>query len=188
MPKSLTRNAILDLNTILRDQPNHDSLVHQAKKFLGEEPFLLEESLRDGGDKESGVLLAAGTHGYYWIQGKKRGRFTSNVIVNTIEWDNIRCFTHQWHDESAVIDATYILTEAGNELTMRYQWNPSTNDDTLQYPWLLQQMNGPWILADVAHKCSGNPLPASMVHGFWLMLHTNALGTPCLPRGSRSFL
>ena len=87
----------------------------------------------------------------------------SNVIVSIVEWDKIRCFTHRWHDETTVIDAIYTLTEAGKELTMKYQWSPSTTDDTIQYPWLLQEMNGPWILADVAYKCSGKPLPASWV-------------------------
>jgi hypothetical protein len=163
LPESLIRNAILDLNTILRDQPVHDELVHEAMKFLGSEPFILEESLRDGNDRENGVLFAAGKQGYYWILGKKRGRFMSNVIVDTVEWDNIRCFTYQWQSHEAIIDATYTPTRDGRESTMQYQWKPIVNDDTLHYPWLLQQLNGPWILADVMYKCSGKPLPASWV-------------------------
>jgi hypothetical protein len=165
MPESLTKNAVLDLNTILRDQPVHDELVHEVLKFLGNEPFILEESLRDGNDKENGVLFAAGAQGYFWVQGKKRGRFISNVVVDTVEWDNIRCFTHRWHSESAIIDTIYSLTKNGKKSTIKYQWSPPTNDDTLQYQWLLQQMNGPWILADVSYKCSGKPLPASWVTG-----------------------
>ncbi len=157
MPESLTHNAILDLNTILRDQPVHDQLIHEAVKFLGNEPFLLEESLRDGTDKDNGVLFAAGKKGYFWIQGKKQGRFISNVIVDTIEWANIRCFTHRWHNESAIINATYTLTKDGNETTKEYLWSPSTNDGTSKYPWLLQELNGPWILADILYKYSGKP-------------------------------
>jgi hypothetical protein len=162
MPESLIRNGILDLNTILRDQPVHDELVQEAAKFLGNKPLILEESLRDGNDKENGVLFAAGTQGFYWIQGKKRGRFMSNVIVDTVEWDNIRCFTHQWQNQDAIISATYSLTKTGKESTVKYLWSPSTNENTFQYPWLLQQMNGPWILADVSYKCSRKPLPASI--------------------------
>ncbi|MHA1951624.1 MAG: hypothetical protein ACXAAO_09120 [Candidatus Thorarchaeota archaeon] len=161
MPESLTQNAILDLNTILRDQPVHDELIHEALKFLGPEPFLLEESLRDGRDKESGVLFAAGTKGYYWIQGMKHSRFMSNVIVNTVEWENIRCFVHQWHHESGIINATYSLTKDGNETTIEYLWSPSTYGDSHKYAWLLQQLNGPWIIADVSSKYSGKSVPAS---------------------------
>ncbi len=163
LPESLTRNAKLDLNTILQDKPAHDELVHEAVKFLGNEPFLLEESLRDGTNRENGVLFAAGTQGYFWIQGKKRGRFMSNVIVDTVEWTNILCFKHQWHHEAANIDATYTLTEDGRDSTVLYQWAPTVHEDTLQFPWLLQQLNGPWILADVMYKYSGKPMPASWI-------------------------
>lgn len=163
MPESLTRNAILDLNTILRDQPVHDELVHEALKFLGTKPFLLEESLRDGADNENGVLFTAGKKGYFWIKGKKRGRFISNVIVDTVEWNHIRCFVHRWQNEAANIEATYSLTEDGRDSTVLYQWVPEVNDDTHQFPWLLQQLNGPWILADIMYKYSGKPLPASWV-------------------------
>lgn len=161
MPESLTRNAILDLNTILRDQPIHDLLDHEAVKILGNKPFLLEESLRDGTDKDNGVLFAAGTKGYFWIQGKKNGRFMTNVIVDTIEWDNIRVFANQWHRESAIINTAYTLTKDGNETTSEYLWSPSTIGDTHEYPWLLQELNGPWILADIMYKHSGKPMPAS---------------------------
>jgi hypothetical protein len=157
LPESLTQNAILDLNTILRDRPVHDELVHEATKFLGDEPFLLEESLRDGNDRENGVLFAAGKQGYYWIQGKKQGRFMSNVIVDTVEWENLRGFVHQWHRESAIIYATYSLTKGGNESTREYLWSPSTNRDTHEYPWLLQELNGSWILTDILHKYSEIP-------------------------------
>jgi len=157
MPESLTYNAILDLNTILRDLPVHDQLVREAVKFLGNEPFFLEESLRDGTEKDNGVLFAAGKNGYFWIQGKKQGRFITNVIVDTVEWTNIRCFTHLWHNEGAIIDATYTLTRDGNEITKEYFWSPSNNGDTHAYLWLLQELNGPWILADIIYKYSGKP-------------------------------
>ncbi len=163
MPESLTRNAILDLNTILQDQPVPNELVHEAVKFLGNEPFLLEESLRNGNDNENGVLFAAGKQGYYWIQGKKKGRNMSNVIVDTVEWNHIRCFVHRWQNEAANIEATYTLTEDGRDSTVLYQWTPTVNEDTLQLPWLLQQLNGPWILADVMGKYSGKPMPASWI-------------------------
>ncbi len=170
MPESLTRNAILDLNTILRDLPAHNELVHDAVKFLGNEPFLIEESLR-GNDKENGILFAAGKQGYFWIQGKKNGRFMSNVIVDTVEWNNIRCFSHRWQIENDSIFATYTLTLGGSESTMEYQWSPLKNENTIQFPWLLQPLNGPWILADVMYKCSGKPMPASWVNG----MHKNQI-------------
>ncbi len=163
MPDSLTRNAVLDLNTVLRDRPIHDALVHEATKFLGDEPFLLEESLRDGTDRENGALFAAGTHGCYWVQGTKQGRYISNVIVDTIEWENIRCFVHQWHLDSPKILATYSPVKDGKAITTSYQWSPSIDEGTLQYPWLLQRLNGPWILADIALRCTGKRLPASWI-------------------------
>ncbi len=163
IPERLTRDAILDLNTILQDQPVHEKLIQEVVKFLGNEPFLLEESLRDGNDKENGVLFAAGKQGYYWIQGKKNGRFMTNVIVDTIEWDNIRAFVNQWHRESAIINTTYTLTKDGNETTSEYMWSPSIIGDTCEYPWLLQELNGPWILADIMYKYSGKPMPASWI-------------------------
>ncbi len=155
MPESLTQNATLDLNTILRDRPIHSELVHEVVNFLGDEPFLLEESLRDGSDREDGVLFAAGKKGYYWIQGKKQGRFMSNVVVDTVEWDNFRHLSHQWHCEKAIIYATYSPVKDGNLMTREYVWSPPLTDDTRSYPWLLQERNGPWILADVVLKYSG---------------------------------
>ncbi|GAH01785.1 unnamed protein product, partial [marine sediment metagenome] len=171
MPESLTSDAILDLNTILRDQPIHDELVHEAVEFLGNEPFLLEESLRDGTDEENGVLFAAGKKGYFWIRGEKRSRFISNVIVDTVEWNHIRCFAHRWQIEGADIEATYSLTEDGRYSTVLYQWIPTVNENTLQFPWLLQRLNGSWILADVMYKYSGKPLPAS----WFTRVHLNQL-------------
>ncbi len=160
MPESLTHNAVLDLNTILRDQPIHNELVHEAVKFLGDDPILLEESLRAGSDDTNGILFAAGSKGYYWIQGRKQGRFMSNVIVDTVEWENVRCFAYLWHSDRSVIYATYSLTRDGKEATIEYQWNLSKYEDTFQYPWLLQQWNGPWILGDISYKYSGKPLLA----------------------------
>ncbi len=163
MPETLTQDAMLDLNTVLRDQPIPNELVHEALKFLGDEPFLIEESLRDGNDRENGVLFAAGSQGYYWIQGKKKGRFMSNVIVDTIEWENFQGFTHQWHNENATIYATYSLTKDGEPITKEHLWNPPINDDTIEYPWFLQERNGPWIMADVSSKYSQSFSPSFMV-------------------------
>jgi hypothetical protein len=153
MPVTLTRDAILDLNTVLRDQPIHEELVHEASKFLGDEPFLLEESLRDENDRENGVLLAAGTQGYYWIQGKKQGRFMSNVIVDTVEWEYFRGFSYQWHREIPTIKAVYSLSRDGKLLTKEHRWCPTLNEDTSRYPWLLQEFNGPWIMSDIRRRC-----------------------------------
>ncbi len=164
MPASLTYNAVLDLNTVLRDRPIHDMLVREAEKFLGSEPFLLEESLRDGNDIENGVLFAAGKNGYYWVQGKKLGRFMSGVVIDTVEWRNIRCFAHQWQNDGAVINAIYSVTQDGPVSTQLYQWKPLLTEDMSDYPWLLQPLNGPWILSDIAYKCSGFSLPASWTH------------------------
>ena len=152
IPECLTRNAILDLNTILQDQPNPDELVHEATKFLGSNPFLLEESLRDGEDKENGILFAAGEKGYFSIQGKKDGRFMSNVVVDTVEWDNIRCIKHQWHYDPPLINVTFSLIQGGKETTMKYQWAPPPTDEILQFPWFLQSMNGPYIFEDIVYK------------------------------------
>ncbi|MHA1494696.1 MAG: hypothetical protein ACTSRQ_11850 [Candidatus Thorarchaeota archaeon] len=152
MPESLTKNARLDLNTVLRDQPIPDSLIHEAMEFLGAEPFILEDSLKDSKDKENGILFAVGERGYYWIRGKKTGRFMSDVIIDTIEWDNIKSFSYRWETQNAIIEVTYSLTSDGKASTTQYQWSPLVNDDTLHYPWLLQQMNGPWILADIISK------------------------------------
>ncbi len=163
LPKSLTRDAILDLNTILQDMPIHDELYNEAMKFLGNDPFILEESLRDGRNEDNGVLFAAGKQGYIWIQGTKDGRYMANVLVDKVEWNNIKCFAHRWQTEDNKIEATYSLQRDSKELSIRYQWSPTINEDTTQYPWLLQKLNGPWILADVMYKYSGRPLPASWV-------------------------
>ena len=159
IPVSLTRNAILDLNTILRDQPIPDELVFEAEKLLGSEPFIIEESLRAGDDRENGVLFAAGKQGYYWIQGKKQGRFMSNVIVDTVEWDNVRCIAHQWHYDPPLINVTFSLVQGGKKTTKAYQWFPLVNDDTRQFPWLLQSSNGPYIFEDIVYKYSGKHIP-----------------------------
>ncbi|MHA2142558.1 MAG: hypothetical protein ACXADC_10955 [Candidatus Thorarchaeota archaeon] len=163
MPESLTRNAILDLNTISEDWPVHDELHQKSLKFLGSGPFLLEESLRSADEIENGILFAAGEQGYIWIQGKKNGRYMANVLVDRVEWDNIRCFVQQWQNENAAIAATYAIHRDGVELTMLYHWSPTPNEDVLQYPWLLQPLNGPWIIADVMYKYAGKPMPASWV-------------------------
>ncbi|MHA2158240.1 MAG: hypothetical protein ACXABE_05040 [Candidatus Thorarchaeota archaeon] len=164
LPDSLTNNVILDLNTVLRDQPIHDELVNEAKKFLGDEPFLLEDSLRAGENNTNGVLFAAGTLGYYWVQGKKSGRFLTNVIIDTVEWTHIKSVSHQWHKSDGIIDVTYSLTQNGRANTVQYQWCLPINNDTLNYHWLLEPLNGPWILADVAYRCSGSPLPATQIY------------------------
>ncbi len=157
LPDSLTRNAILDLNTVLRDQPVHDELVHEAKKFLGGEPFIIEESLRDGNDRKNGVLFAAGTRGYYLIRGKKQGRFMVDVSVDTVEWDNIHSVVYRWQDVYPIIHVTYSPTKGGKTITSQYFWSPPTINESDSYPWLLQPLNGPWIFADVMYKYSGKP-------------------------------
>ena len=154
LPKRLTKDAVLDLNTILRDQPQHNELVPEARKFLGDKPFILEDCLRDGTDRENGFLFAAGKNGYYWIQGKKQGRFMTNVIVDTVEWDNFLCFVHQWNSTNANIFATYSLIKGGRQTIREYLWAPPTSDDVIEYPWLLQERNGPLILTDVWRKYS----------------------------------
>ena len=78
----------------------------------------------------------------------------TNVIVDTVEWDNLRSFAYQWHHKSPTVHVTYSLTKDGKETTVEYQWSPLVDEDTLQYPWLLEQMNGPWILTDVFQKYS----------------------------------
>jgi len=162
LPGSLTHNAILDLNNILQDKPIHDALYHDAMKFLGSEPFLLEESLRDANDIDNGFLFAAGNQGYIWVQGKKNGRHIANVLVDKIEWNNITCAVHRWQAKDSRFDVVYTLQKEGRELTHHYKWNPPPNQDVLGHPWLLQQLNGPWILADIMYKYFGKPLLASM--------------------------
>ncbi|MGY5874988.1 MAG: hypothetical protein RTU30_04515 [Candidatus Thorarchaeota archaeon] len=162
LPTSLTNNAILDLNIVLQDMPIHDELYHEAAKFLGSETFLLEESLRDGLQRKNGVLFAAGILGYIWIQGEKEGRYMANVLVDKVEWDNIRCFAHRWQTEDNIIEATYSLQKDTTELSVSYIWRPTANQDTPQ--WLSQELNGPWLLADVMYKYSGKPMPASWIN------------------------
>jgi hypothetical protein len=137
-------------------------LVHEAKKFLGDEPFLIEETLRDGNDSNNGVLFAAGERGYYWIQGIKKGRFMINVIVDSIEWANLQRFYHQWQNESPIIHVTYQLTKGGKPVTSHYLWKPPIEEETRNYPWLLEPLNGPWILADVMYKYSGKSYTPSL--------------------------
>jgi len=163
LPESLTRNAILDLNNVLQDMPIHDRLYHEASKFLGNGAFLLEESLRDGNNIDNGFLFAAGKQGYIWIQGKKNGRHIANVLVDKIEWDNIKCAIQRWQGKDSKFDVVYTLQAKGRELTHHYKWSLTANQDVLEHPWLMQQLNGPWILADIMYKYSGRPLPASWI-------------------------
>jgi hypothetical protein len=163
LPDSLTQNAILDLNNVLQDKPIHDELYHEAMKFLEKDAFLLEESLKDGRDEKSGILFAAGKQGYIWIRGKKEGRYLANVLIDKVEWDNIKCFVHRWQEDDGHIKAIYILQKGSRELEVPYVWSPKTEDDTQYYRWLLQKLNGPWILADIMYKYSGKPLPASWI-------------------------
>jgi hypothetical protein len=161
LPKSLTDNAMLDLNTILEDKPLHHELWHEAKKFLGDDPFLLEESLRAGNDPTNGVLLAAGDKGFIWIQGRKSGRFISSVLVDKLEWDNIKCFIHRWQTKKPIIETRYSLQKGMKEVAVEFTWELPINRDTVCYPWLIQKMNGPWILADIMYMYSGVPMRAS---------------------------
>lgn len=161
LPSSLTYNALLDLNAVLEDWPVYNELHQKTQKYLGDNPFLLEESLRDGSDKESGALFAAGHSGYIWVRGKKKGRFIKGVLADSVDWRNVRCFAYRWQNDRGIIDATYCLTKDGKESTVQYLWNPPFKGDVPKYPWLLQPLNGPWILADVAYKYSGHAIPAS---------------------------
>ncbi len=163
MPEFLTQNALLDLNTVLQDKPIHDKLHHEASKFLGADPFLLEESLRDGKDSNNGILFAAGEQGYIWIQGKKKGRFLSNVLVDKIEWENIRCLANQWQLRNSIIEMTYSLQRGRTVKTIPYIWKPAAAEHDPVQSWLFQPLNGPWILADLMYKYAGKPMPASWI-------------------------
>ena len=143
--------------------PIHDALYHEAKKFLGDGAFLLEESLWDGNNATNGFLFAAGKQGYIWIQGKKNGRHIANVLVDKIEWDNIKCAVQRWQAQDQKFDVVYTLQKIGRELTHHYKWSPTLNPDVLEHPWLIQLLNGPWIFADIMYKYSGRPLPASWI-------------------------
>ena len=161
LPESLTRNAILDLNTILQDQPIHDELYHQARKYLGDDPFILEQSLRSAQQPDNGVLFAAGEQGYIWVQGKKNGRYMQDILVDKVEWENIRGFIHQWHTDEKIIEAVYSLQKGREEVRVQYIWNPTKTADSLDLSWVFQKLNGPWILADIVYKYSSKPLLAS---------------------------
>ncbi len=161
LPLSLTRNAILDLNTILQDKPYPNELHHEALKYLGTEAFLLEESLRDYNDTENGVLFAAGNKGIIWIRGIKKGRFMKNVLVETVDWENIKCITHQWQNLDNPMQVIYLLTKNGEDNQICVTWNPSINDDVMDYPWLIQSANGPWIIADLMYRYTGKTLRSS---------------------------
>ncbi|MFX1369491.1 MAG: hypothetical protein ACFFAY_12905 [Promethearchaeota archaeon] len=160
-PRSLTENAKLDLNTILEDKPIYQELWNEAKTFLGNSPFLLEESLRAGDDPTNGALFAAGEKGIIWIQGRKSGRFISNVLVDKLEWPNIKCLVYRWQLKKPIFEATYSLQKGMKDFKRNFIWNPPVNRDTTRYQWLLQKLNGPWILADLMYRYSGNPMPAS---------------------------
>lgn len=161
LPGSLTKSAILDLNAILQDKPFPDELYHEAARFLGADPFLLEESLRDADDLENGVLFAAGDKGCIWIRGFKRGRFMRDVRVERIEWQHIKCNVHQWQYSNDPMTIIYILQENGADKRLRVCWDPSIQSDSLEYPWLFHSANGPWILADLFQKYTGHSLRTS---------------------------
>ncbi len=161
VPKNLTENAKLDLNTILEDKPIHQELWNEAKKFLGNSPFLLEESLRAGDNPANGVLFAAGEKGIIWIQGLRSGRFISNVLVDKLEWSNIKCLVHRWQLKKSIFEATYSLQKGMKDFTLSFIWNLPVDRDTIRYQWLIQKLNGPWILADLMYRYSGSPMPAS---------------------------
>ncbi len=163
MPDFLTRNAILDLNSVLQDKPIHNELQPEALMFLGANPFLLEESLKDGRDSENGILFAAGNEGYIWIQGKKKGRFLSNVLVDKIEWENIRCFANQWQITNSIIHASYSLQRGRTVKTIPYIWKPAPGEHDLEQSWLFQPQNGSWIFADLMYKFARTPMPASWI-------------------------
>ncbi len=161
MPRCLTYDTILDLNTVLQDMPIHDELYHEAVKFLGVQAFLATESLKDGTQRENGVLFAAGNQGYIWIRGVKKGRFMTNVLVDKVEWEHIRCFAHRWQSNDSKILATYSLQKDTTELSASYVWSPLPGQDIFQWVW--QELNGPWILADLMYKYSERPMPASWI-------------------------
>jgi hypothetical protein len=162
-PNPLTWNGILDLNTVLQDKPISDRLYHEAEKFLGNEPFLLEESLKDSTTIENGVLFAAGSKGYLWIQGKKNGRHMANVLVDKVEWENINYMAFQWQTKISAMLMNYSLQRGRSDKSVSYIWNPLLVETDLSYAWLFQQKNGPWIIADLMFKYSGQHLPACKI-------------------------
>ena len=154
MPTSLVDNAILDLNTILEDKPIHNELLDEARKFLGDAPFFIEESLRDAADPHNGILLAVGKKGYIWIRGLKSGRFMTNVLVDKAEWSNIKGFVYRWQNAPPIIESTYSLQRGMKDYTIQYTWSPILNSDVRKQPWLVQRLNGPWILSDILNRYS----------------------------------
>jgi len=165
LPKILTQNAILDLNTVLQDQPIPDYLYHEAVKFLGDDAFLLEESLRDGENPEDGILFAAGVKGYILIRGKKSGRFMTDVLIDKVEWANIKALVYHWQNENSIMHMNYALQKGHRMKTVSYIWNPPCTKMNSSYRWLCEKNNGPWILADLMFKYSCNKLPASHIIG-----------------------
>jgi hypothetical protein len=157
-PKCLTQDALLDLNTVIEDQPIDDNLVARASNFLGTDPIFIEETLRDSEHKESGILLAAGKKGFFWVRGQKQGRFLTNVVVDTVEWSNIQVLESWWKNDSCLIVVTYSLVEGGKPITMEYQWVPPINDETLRVPWFIQSSNGPYIFEDIMYKYTGRTM------------------------------
>lgn len=147
LPDSLTRNAVLDLNIILQDKPIHDSLYHEGVKYLGTKPFLIEETVRMAEEKENGALFAAGKKGFIMIQGRKEGRFISDVLVDKIEWENISSLNYDW--QNGVFEIIYSLQSGAKEKLVRYVWSPTMNSDLKDYPWLSQHFNGAWIIEDI---------------------------------------
>lgn len=166
LPSSLTRDALLDLNTILDDQPLDDKLVPRAMDFLGFQAVLIEETLREAGNIENGILFAAGQKGYYWVRGQKQGRFLSNVIVDTVEWNNVHAIGQRWRNEQPIIMVTYSQVSGGNPITMEYQWAPPINEETLQVPWSVEPSNGAYIFEDVVFKCTGRKMKLSINSSF----------------------
>ncbi len=155
LPNNLTKDAVLDLNAILQDKPYPDELYHEAAKFLGRRPFLIEESLRDCDDMDNGILFAAGEKGCIWVRGIKRGRFMKNVLVETIGWENIGCLVHQWQHPNDTMNFIYVLQQQGAEKYLCTSWNPTIYEDVMTFPWLIQSSNGPWIIADLMNRYSG---------------------------------
>ena len=150
--EALTNNGILDLNTVLKDHPDNEALHHEPAQFLGEGYFVVEQCLRDGDNPENGVLFAAGLKGYYWIQGRKHGRFLQDVSVQQVEWDLITSVTQ---DAEGIIQLVYRLHEDGRELQQSFQWAPPMSESTIQLPWVSQKLNGLMILKDIISRYTG---------------------------------
>ncbi len=160
-PTSLTRDANLDLNSILDDQPIDDTLVPRAMEFLGPNAVLIEETLREAGNIENGILFAAGQKGYYWVRGQKQGRFLTNVVVNTVEWNNIQSISHRWENDVSIIIVNYSLVSGGKSNTVEYLWMPPINEETLLVPWYVQPSNGVYIFEDIVSRYFENAMDFS---------------------------